>query len=226
MERKIIDIVPYDPNWPNFFEMQAKEIASVLGENVIQIHHIGSTSVPGLCAKPKIDIMCVVKDLKIVSKTLESVGFKDRGEFRHLPLRLFFSKHGNPDINLHIVKENNGEIERSLCFRDYLRKNEEARDLYGNTKLKLLKENKDGFEMVQNQIFSNYANQKTSVIMKILKMTNYNGYRLIEALEENEISAFKKLMNLEKISFDNPDIFHLCLYKGIGLVAAVLIEFY
>jgi GrpB-like predicted nucleotidyltransferase (UPF0157 family) len=89
--------------------------------------------------------MCVVKDLKIVSKSLENIGFTDRGEFRHMPLRLFFSKREKPDINLHIVKENNGEIERSLCFRDYLRKNKEARDLYGNTKLRLLKENQDGF---------------------------------------------------------------------------------
>jgi hypothetical protein len=79
--------------------------------------------------------------------------------------------------------------------------------------------------MVQNQIFSNYANQKTNVIMKILKMADYNEYRLVEATEENEINDFKMLTSLKKISFDDPNVFHLCLYKGRDPVAAILLEF-
>lgn len=225
MTKKMVDVVPYNPSWPKIFEVCAKEIRKALDENVIEVHHIGSTSIPGLCSKPRIDIMCVVKDLKAAVEPLELIGFKNRGEFRHLPLRLFFSKREEPDLNLHIVKENNGEIERSLCFRDYLRKNKEARDMYGAVKLKLIEENQDGFEMIKNQIFSNYATQKTEVIMRILKMAGYSGYRLIEATEKNETNSFKMLLHLEKVNFDNPHVFRMYLYKGIDLVAAIFLKF-
>ena len=104
MEKKKINVVQYDSNWPKIFKMQAEEIKKALGENVIKIHHVGSTSVPGLCAKPTIDIMCVVKDLKTVTKPLEGIGYMGKGEL-NLPLRMFFKKKTPNDINIQVLEE-------------------------------------------------------------------------------------------------------------------------
>lgn len=64
MTYKHIEVVPYNPDWPHQFTKEAAKIKLALGDNAIEIHHIGSTSVPGLSAKPKIDILAVVKNSK------------------------------------------------------------------------------------------------------------------------------------------------------------------
>ena len=61
-QRKHIEVVPYDPEWPEIFERESLKIREALGDNCIAIHHIGSTFVPGLAAKPKIDMIAVVKE--------------------------------------------------------------------------------------------------------------------------------------------------------------------
>ena len=60
--KKIIEVVPYDPSWPHIYEKEAALIKEALGDNCVTIHHIGSTSVPGLASKPKIDAIAVVQD--------------------------------------------------------------------------------------------------------------------------------------------------------------------
>ncbi len=79
-----VTVTPYDPNWKNIFEKEAKLISDVLKDNLVSIHHIGSTSIKGLAAKPIIDIMPVVKDLKAVdslARLFEAAGYKYMGEF-------------------------------------------------------------------------------------------------------------------------------------------------
>ena len=63
-ETKLIEFVPYDPIWPKIFEIESENIKQALGDNCVAIHHVGSTAVPGLSSKPKIDIIAVVKDGK------------------------------------------------------------------------------------------------------------------------------------------------------------------
>lgn len=220
--RKTINVVPYDPEWKNIFKVHEEELRNALSNNCINIYHVGSTSVPGLCAKPVVDIMCVVRDLKVATEVLSSIGYEAKGEF-NLPLRLFFSRKTPNDVHIHVVKENSGEIAWNLVFQDYLRANADARDLYARTKLGLIKENPDGFKMIEG-LFSEYTVKKGEVILEIAKKAGFNGYRFVIVANYNEIEAYKKLLNAAKIDFSNKNIFHLCLYKGVEIVAAACVE--
>ena len=221
--RKKIAVVPYDPEWKNIFKVHEKELRNALSDNCVNVYHVGSTSVPGLCAKSVVDIMCVVGDLKAAAEVLSSIGYEAKGEF-NLPLRLFFSRKVPNDVHIHVVKEDSGEIAWNLTFQDYLRANTGARDLYARTKLDLIKENPDGFKMIEG-MFSEYTVKKAEVILDIAKKAGFNGYRFVIVANHNEIEAYKKLLNLEKIDFSNKNIFHLCLYNGVEIVAAACVKF-
>ena len=114
-----ITLVEYDLGWPKLFEQEANQIRSVLGNKALQIEHVGSTSVPGLCAKPIIDMLLVVKDsaneLSYVP-ALEAAGYilriREPEWFEH---RLF--KGPETDINLHVFSTGASEIERMLMTR-------------------------------------------------------------------------------------------------------------
>lgn len=134
---KIIEVVLYDPNWPIIFAAESKTIQEALGENCLEIHHIGSTAVPGLVAKPKIDIIAVVNHLSEVGKQLSSIGIQYQGEY-NIPLRYFFSKRSKVNVNLHVYEEDHPEIELNLLFRDYLCSHAAARDEYALLKRQLL----------------------------------------------------------------------------------------
>lgn len=221
--KKKINVVPYDNNWPQIFEVFSKEIKDALKENCIKIYHVGSTSVPGLCSKPVIDIMCIVNDLKIAEKKLIQIGYKSKGEF-NLPLRLFFSKKHPHDVHIHVVKENSDEIAWNLVFQNYLRKDKNARDMYADVKLNLIKENPDGFNIIEG-LFSEYTIKKGEIIRQIAKKAGFNGYRFMILTNRNEIETYKKFMNLEKVDFSNKNTFYLCLYKGIDIVAVACVNF-
>ncbi|MDR1627315.1 MAG: GrpB family protein [Oscillospiraceae bacterium] len=222
MPKKKINVIPCDSNWPKIFEAHADEIKAALGENVIAVHHIGSTSIPGLCAKPAIDIICEVKDLKMAIRPIKSIGYEYRGTF-NLLMRLFFSRKTPNDINLHVLKENDDEIQRNLLFRNYLRENKEARDLYANTKLKLLAENPGGFNLLPIG-FTDYTTQKDEIIRRIVKMTGFSGYRFTIVTTDYESQTFKSLLNLDEIDYENSNVFNLCLYKGVEIIAVALVE--
>ena len=123
------------------FEQEAAAIKEILGENCIAIHHIGSTAVPGLAAKPIIDIMPVVKSLKNVdkvSKRFENIGYEYMGEFG-IKGRRYLRKGGDERTHqIHIFAQgDNVNINRHLAFRDYLRTHEDARNAYAELKIKL-----------------------------------------------------------------------------------------
>lgn len=221
--KKKIAIVPYNPKWPDIFRVHAYELKETLKENCIEVYHVGSTSVPGLCAKPVVDIMCVVKDLKIVDEQLKQIGYASKGEF-NLPLRLFFGRKQPNDVHIHVVKENSGEIAWNLVFQDYLRKNKSARDIYAKVKLDLIKENPNGFNVIEG-LFSEYTIKKGEIIREIAGQAGFNGYRIVTVANYNEIESYKKLMHLSKIDLSRKNIFHLCLYKGIEIVAAACVKF-
>ncbi len=87
--KKNIKVVPYDPNWVEVFKHEAKLIEQALGENFIRIHHVGSTSVPGLCAKPKVDIITEVRNNALLEGALEKVGYVGKGGF-NIPFHQVF----------------------------------------------------------------------------------------------------------------------------------------
>jgi GrpB-like predicted nucleotidyltransferase (UPF0157 family) len=157
-----IVLVEYDPQWPVLFEQAAEQIRGALGDAALQIHHVGSTSVPGLMAKPRIDINLVVADTtdeEAYVPKLEAAGYvlrvREPDWFEH---RMF--RGSEPPVNLHVFPPDCPEVERMLLFRDWLRTNEADRELYTRTKREL---GAREWKYVQN-----YADAKTAVVEEIL----------------------------------------------------------
>lgn len=152
----------YTPQWAILFEREADRIHHILGNIAIQIEHVGSTSVPGLCAKPIIDMLLIVADSaneKSYVPALEAAGYvlriREEDWFQHRLL-----KGPDTDINLHVFSQGTSEVERMLRFRDWLRENENDRELYAQTKRTLAKQ---VWRHVQH-----YADAKTTVIQDIM----------------------------------------------------------
>ncbi len=98
---KKIVVIPYNPDWPRIFEIEATKIKEALGANCLAIHHIGSTSVPGLSAKPVIYMLGVVKNPENAIKPLENLSFKYKCEY-NIPMRFYFDGLEGVDTNLHV----------------------------------------------------------------------------------------------------------------------------
>ena len=134
----MITVHPYNKNWPPLFEKEAARIRKHLGDICHQIHHIGSTAVPGLWAKEDIDILGVMESLDCID-TLKEAGYIFKGEY-NIPNRFFYSKNTNESkVNLHVVEADHGFIDLNLCFRDYLRSHDDIRDQYTELKQTLVK---------------------------------------------------------------------------------------
>lgn len=130
-------IVPYDPEWPARFEAEAHLIRRTVGETIGQIHHMGSTSIPGLPSKPIIDIFLRVHTLAafdLETRALEAIGYVPYGE-NGLAGRRFFAKGGQErSHHVHAYAMANQEPLRHLAFRDYLRLNAPIAQAYGALK--------------------------------------------------------------------------------------------
>ncbi len=157
-----IIVADYDPEWPQWFERAATRIRAALGDSVLQLDHVGSTSVPGLPAKPLIDINLVVADTTDEAAyvpPLEAIGYELRVRepdwFQHRMLRGF-----DPPVNLHVFPQGCEEVERMLVFRDWLRNHEDDRELYARAKRELAARE---WKYVQN-----YADAKSEVVGDIL----------------------------------------------------------
>ena len=122
--RNII-VVPYNPRWSEMFRREAAQLAAIFGPACLAIHHIGSTSVPGLKAKPIIDMLPVVRDIEAVARFHEpliGLGYEPMGE-NGVPGRRYFRKGGDEQRShhMHVFEEGHAEVARHLSFRDYLR---------------------------------------------------------------------------------------------------------
>ncbi|GGA80319.1 GrpB family protein [Ornithinibacillus halotolerans] len=135
-----VEVHPYNENWPHLFAEEAKKLKHIFGDEVIVIHHIGSTSVPGLKAKPIIDIMPVVRNIDEVDKfnhEMEAIGYEPKGE-NGIPKRRYFRKGGDMRTHhVHIFQVGSDDIDRHIAFRDYLRMHETDKQRYGDLKEKL-----------------------------------------------------------------------------------------
>src|SRR3990167_219765 len=119
--KKNIEVVLYSPEWPEMFASEAELIKQALGNNCITIHHIGSTSVPGLSAKPIIDILPVVRDIQEVdkaTKAMESLGYEAKGEYG-MAFRRYFQKGQNARThNVHVYRGNCKTRNEKVIFRE------------------------------------------------------------------------------------------------------------
>ena len=136
-----VEVVPYCTKWPEQYRQEAEAISQILGDKLVAIHHIGSTSVPGLAAKPIIDIMPVVHQIETVdnlSAGFEALGYEVMGEFG-IPGRRYFRKGIERRTHqIHIFEQSDQEnILRHLAVRDYLRTHPEAAGAYAKLKMQL-----------------------------------------------------------------------------------------
>ena len=163
-----IYLAPYDPTWPSLFNGLAKQIPTVLGDDVLLLEHVGSTSVPGLSAKPIIDMVLAVADSSDESsyvKPLEEKGYtlriREPDWYEHRLLK-------PPDVqgNLHVFSDGCEEIERMLMFRNWLRKHTDDRLLYEETKRELAART---WKYTQN-----YADAKSEIVQEILARARRN----------------------------------------------------
>ena len=157
-----IHLAPYDPSWAQRFEQHAQRIRKALGERVLLLEHVGSTSVPGLAAKPIVDIVLAVArsaDEPSYVPPLEKEGYvlriREPDWFQHRLL-----KPPDRSANVHVFSQGCAEIERMLLFRDWLRTNPTDRQLYENNKRTLAART---WKHTQN-----YADAKSQIIAQIL----------------------------------------------------------
>ena len=147
-QREVI-IVAYDPAWAARFREEASRIASVFGGGLLSIHHIGSTSVPGMSAKPIIDIMPVVRDISKVETFNEGMiqlGYTPMGEYG-ITGRRHFVKGADPRTHhVHSYQPDNPEVKRHLDFRDYLIAHEDEARQYAELKARLAEQHRYDLE--------------------------------------------------------------------------------
>lgn len=225
-----IEVVPYNHAWKANFEAEAGKISLALGDNCTTIHHIGSTAVPGLAAKPVIDMIPVVKDLaKINEAQLIALGYVPRGELG-MPFRRFYNKGEPRAYHLHIWEIDNPEIEKHLLFREYLRAHSEAVKEYASLKQKLATEFKFQRE--------HYTGSKDSFIKDIIQKSGFTGLTIVRVLLARELEAYHRIKRtqifdpLPNIIYDpnhltmkDENHYHYVLMCGVEIVAIAQVEF-
>lgn len=136
-EEEPVEIAPYDERWPELFAAWHERLAEALGPTARRIEHVGSTAVPGLPAKPTIDIQMSVDDLEDESRyvpPIEALGVQLRN--RDLEHRFFRPFSGMPrDVHIHVCAVGSEWGRRHMLFRDYLRADAHAREAYTRAKV-------------------------------------------------------------------------------------------
>lgn len=169
-------IVDYNPTWPALFEQEKARLLAVAGPWIEDIQHVGSTAIPGLAAKPIIDIMIAIYDLNDVEKCvapIESLGYGYMGEYG-LPERHFFRKPP-PDgwqgrtHHIHMVLKGSNQWINQVSFRDYLCTHPEAREEYQDLKRALAQQYGNDRE--------GYTDAKQEFIFSILRRAGHPDER-------------------------------------------------
>ena len=169
-----IEIVDYDPNWPKVFKELSKVLSDHLGDLILRIEHVGSTAVPGLDAKPIIDIDVIISSEGMLQKVitrLEKMGYVHEGDLgitgreTFKPITKDVPRDGTgriwPKYHLYVCEQNSKELLRHLKFRDYLRDHPEQARAYAKLKRELA-----GKYLEDRQA---YTEAKTQFIKSILK---------------------------------------------------------
>ncbi|MGE7765771.1 GrpB family protein [Peribacillus sp. NPDC096540] len=156
-------LVPWTNDWEKEFLLEKERIQEVIGQNILAVHHIGSTAIKHLCAKPIIDIAIEVKGFQDGEKcvtALETLGYSYKGT-NVLPDRYYFNKGEPRTHQIHMYQSGNKYLLEQLDFRDYLRNNETARIQYKKLKQEL--------STVNTNNKHKYADDKTNFVKSILE---------------------------------------------------------
>jgi GrpB-like predicted nucleotidyltransferase (UPF0157 family) len=158
-------VVPHNPAWAAEFEARAAEIAAILGEDLVAIHHAGSTAIPGIRAKPTIDIVVVARSLQALdaaADAMHALGYDVRGELGIAGRRFFTRNNGAARThNVHSFALGNPEIERMLSLRDYLLAHPADAQAYSRLKEELARRFPDNV--------TSYTNGNSAFIEEIIR---------------------------------------------------------
>ncbi|HPW39680.1 MAG TPA: GrpB family protein [bacterium] len=179
------NILPYNPEWVRLYEAEAEKLREVFGAELLGLEHIGSSSVPGLSAKPIIDIMALIDSHENAEKfipKLQELGYSfdftaetDKSTERHL-----FRKGKPTQYHLSIAYADRGSFwKRQLAFRDYLREHPEERDRYAKLKQRLIKEDPTGKDL--------YIKGKTDLVNEILDKSGFVRWKPPTKKDQNDV---------------------------------------
>jgi GrpB-like predicted nucleotidyltransferase (UPF0157 family) len=168
-----IEVVDYDPSWPNTFESLRSMLWPALADVASSIEHVGSTSVPGLAAKPIIDISIVVpqrSDVQMGISRLATLGYLHRGDLGVEGREAFTHPEGFPRHNLYLCPRDSVALANHLALRNYLRTHPEAVKEYGELKKHLAQRFPDDIE--------SYIDGKTTLLLTLLRATGFPAEQL------------------------------------------------
>jgi GrpB-like predicted nucleotidyltransferase (UPF0157 family)/GNAT superfamily N-acetyltransferase len=227
----LVVVLPYDANWPAIFEREAAIIKKALGDNCLAIYHVGSTSIPGMSAKPIIDMIPVVKDIQrvdAVEEAIRKLGYQVKSENGMLFRRFFTKNNQTTGFNIHVYEEGSGELDRLLKFRDWMCTHPQDAEDYANLKISLASQFPDDR--------LRYSMGKEEFITSIDKKTGFSGWRIVKALTDREWRAYHRIRKQEifdviGIEYDpehytltDQSHMHLVLYTGAEVVGVAHIE--
>jgi len=178
----MIEVVPYDKEWAvRFLELQRVLRDALKGVQVVSIEHVGSTSVPGLAAKPVIDIDVVVSQDDVVgaSEALARIGFVPRGDLGVPHRYAFFAPKNFFPTHTYVVVERCLSLRNHIAVRDALRSDETLRDEYGALKLRLAESARD---------IDQYVEQKSPILQRILAQTGMTPEELSKIFYVNRVT--------------------------------------
>jgi GrpB-like predicted nucleotidyltransferase (UPF0157 family) len=167
LEKGIVRLFDYDVQWPLIFEKERRRIEQAIGDIILSLHHVGSTSVPGLCAKPIIDILIGLETFECGFQCvmpLEQLGYTFRGE-NGIPGRHYFRKGDPRTFHVHMFEKNSSQWHDHILFADYLRKNPERKQQYAELKRALAQ------AYPKNRV--KYTNSKSEFIQETIRLASY-----------------------------------------------------
>lgn len=172
-------VVPYDPEWPRTFETIRERVWRVMSDVAISIEHVGSTSVPGLSAKPVVDLDVIVPDdcLPIGIERLASIGYVHRGEMGIPKREAFRSPSDLPRHHLYLCPESSPALMQHLAIRDYLRQYPDAATAYGDLKQSLARQYANDVDA--------YIEGKTPFLTTILRTVGVSETQVAEIVRMN-----------------------------------------
>lgn len=163
LQSGVVEIVTYQAEWPGLFEHERGRITAAIGEHVLDVQHVGSTSIPGMPAKPIIDIGIAVnnfEEAQVCIAPMQALGYEYKGEFG-IPRRHYFIKGEPRTHHVHMVEKDSHDWEAMNLFRDYLRVHQEAAREYADLKLRLACEHRNDRET--------YTDRKGPFIQMVLE---------------------------------------------------------
>lgn len=164
MENPVV-VSAYDPDWPGRFQFLRKRIADALGDMAAAIEHVGSTAVPGLVAKPIIDIDVVLTSETILPAAIERLarlGYIHRGNLGIPEREAFRAPAGDPRHHLYVCPPCSAEFRRHIAFRDYLRAHPRDAKVYGDLKIALaerFREDRPAYNAAKSEFVEELTNQ-------------------------------------------------------------------